>query len=147
MLSWSHRRLVVFSFSLVLSIFFSLFLLPFCSAPCFSNAPSSHCISAHTLGTLAWFLCGLCRLSWTCAPPLSYFTDSYHLLVFLQLSTLHPISYLTYRVHKPSTLFSVFFPCLPLFLLPCLMWMILSLIIPSVRDAALVCGETAVLCQ
>lgn len=44
------------------SIFFCLFLLPFCSAPCFSNAPSSHHISAHT-GHLAAFLlrCSGCQ--------------------------------------------------------------------------------------
>lgn len=39
--TWTRKHLAVFAASLY-------FYSPFCSAPCFSNAPSSHCICPHT---------------------------------------------------------------------------------------------------
>lgn len=66
---------------------FSLFLLPFCSAPCLSNAPSSDCISAHTQGTLASLSLsyGVCRGP---ATPSSHFTNRFQLCVSFQLYVL-----------------------------------------------------------
>lgn len=71
--SQMHKHFVVFSASLY-------FYFPFCSAPCFSKAPSSHCISAHTQGTLASSLLfhGICHGP---AAPSSYFSKYPHLLV------------------------------------------------------------------
>lgn len=69
--SQTHKHFVVFSPSLY-------FYSPFCSASCFSNAPSSHLISAHTQGTLASFLLcyGICHGP---AAPSSHFSKCFHL--------------------------------------------------------------------
>ena len=73
--TWTRKHLAVFAASLY-------FYSPFCSAPCFSNAPSSHCICPHT-GHLSIISPEFWVLSWTYSPffIFHYLRGNVHILV------------------------------------------------------------------
>lgn len=101
--TWTHKHFLVFSAS---PIYFLLlyFYSPFCSAPCFNNAPSSHRISAHTLGTFSAISPGIC---YGLTAPSSYFTNCFYLRDNVQLIS-SPPTCTTFHIVAPflSTSFS-----------------------------------------